>query len=236
MVPELRAELMTRLLSIGEARGRHATGVAIVDETGEAVVIKRPERGRLFVTRPEVQTALREPGARIILGHNRFATRGHWLNPDNNHPIIAGTIIGTHNGTIDNADKLFRKHRLTRRGEVDSELIFRLAEKSLTRGRLGLLRFARYTRQLSGSLTVAMINLGEPGQMVMVKGDQPLTIKYSSSLDALAYASTEMALDYGLKAGADWRVVPMPYMTLAIFKRDNLSSPEYRAIEYEVVE
>lgn len=40
-----------------------------------------------------------------------------------------GIIIGTHNGTIYNADYLFRRLGLPRYAEVDSELLFRLADR-----------------------------------------------------------------------------------------------------------
>jgi glucosamine 6-phosphate synthetase-like amidotransferase/phosphosugar isomerase protein len=43
------------------------------------------------------------------MGHTRWRTRGSETNSRNNHPIRAGIITGTHNGTIYNADYLFRR-------------------------------------------------------------------------------------------------------------------------------
>ncbi len=59
----------------------------------------------------------------ILMGHTRWRTRGSEANSRNNHPIRAGIIIGTHNGTIYNADYLFRRLGLPRYAEVDSELL-----------------------------------------------------------------------------------------------------------------
>lgn len=39
----------------------------------------------------------------ILMGHTRWRTRGNEFNNRNNHPIRAGIVIGTHNGTIYNA-------------------------------------------------------------------------------------------------------------------------------------
>ena len=46
-------------------------------------------------------------------------TRGDERVNRNNHPIRAGDVIGTHNGTIYNADYLFRRFKLRRFAEVD---------------------------------------------------------------------------------------------------------------------
>ena len=70
----------------------------------------------------------------ILMGHTRWRTRGNEFNNRNNHPIRAGIVIGTHNGTIYNADYLFRRLGLPRYAEVDSELIFRLADRFAPEG------------------------------------------------------------------------------------------------------
>ena len=46
-------------------------------------------------------------------------TRGDERVNSNNHPIRAGEVIGTHNGTIYNTDYLFRRWKLRRFAEVD---------------------------------------------------------------------------------------------------------------------
>ena len=63
------------------------------------------------------------------MGHTRWPTRGDVRNNFNNHPLRCLDCLGTANGTITNADALFRRFRLRRHAEVDSELIFRLANR-----------------------------------------------------------------------------------------------------------
>lgn len=43
-----------------------------------------------------------------ILGNTRDMTKGDPSNNYNSHPIVAGRIIGVHNGHIYNDDNLFR--------------------------------------------------------------------------------------------------------------------------------
>jgi hypothetical protein len=57
-------------------------------------------------------------------------------------PLRSGDCLGTHNGTVVNADALFRRFRLRRYAEVDSEIIFRLASRMTGEdGRIALDRF-----------------------------------------------------------------------------------------------
>ncbi len=74
----------------------------------------------------------------VLMGHTRWRTRGDEANNLNNHPIRAGDVIGTHNGTLYDADYLFRRLRLPRFAEVDSELIFRLADRCAPKGAIDL--------------------------------------------------------------------------------------------------
>ena len=68
------------------------------------------------------------------MGYTRWRTRGNEFNNHNNHPIRAGIVLGTHNGTIFNADHLFRRLGLPRYAEVDNELIFRLVDRFAPEG------------------------------------------------------------------------------------------------------
>ncbi|HEQ71850.1 MAG TPA: hypothetical protein ENN69_05115 [Spirochaetia bacterium] len=60
--------------------------------------------------------------ASLLLGHTRWRTRGDERVNRNNHPIRAGDVIGTHNGTIYNADYLCRLFKLRRFAEVDDRI------------------------------------------------------------------------------------------------------------------
>ncbi|WP_187146954.1 hypothetical protein [Candidatus Methylacidiphilum infernorum] len=66
----------------------------------------------------------------LLVGHTHWHTRGRECINRNNSPIRTGDVIGIHNGTIYNADHLFRRLRLQHFVEVDNELLFRLADRA----------------------------------------------------------------------------------------------------------
>ena len=79
-------------------------------------------------------------------GLERWIRGGERINR-NNHPIRAGDVIGTHNGTIYNADYLFRRFKLPRFAQVDSELLFCLAARAARNGRMDVEWFKERLRR-----------------------------------------------------------------------------------------
>ena len=70
-----------------------------------------------------------------------------------NHPIRAGIVIGTHNGTIYNADYLFRPFKLRRFAQVDSEPLFCLAARAARSGQMDAECFKERLRRCRGQMT-----------------------------------------------------------------------------------
>ena len=129
-------EVFIRMLLHSEERGPHASGLAWLKTDGSHRIFKRPMRAHELVYEKPFQELLGQVDneTTILMGHTRWRTRGNEFNNRNNHPIRAGIVIGTHNGTIYNADYLFRRLGLPRYAEVDSELIFRLADRFAPEG------------------------------------------------------------------------------------------------------
>lgn len=129
-------ELFIRMLLHSEERGPHASGLAWLKTDGSHRIFKRPMRAHELVYEKPFQELLGQIDneTTILMGHTRWRTRGNEFNNRNNHPIRAGIVIGTHNGTIYNADYLFRRLGLPRYAEMDSELIFRLADRFAPEG------------------------------------------------------------------------------------------------------
>jgi predicted glutamine amidotransferase len=68
--------------------------------------------------------------ARWFVGHLRFFTLGSPSNPNNNHPIPHGRILGVHNGVLDNHNDILRNTgREDEDTQVDSEAIFAAVNK-----------------------------------------------------------------------------------------------------------
>ena len=156
------------------------------------------------------------------MGHTRWRTRGDERNNRNNHPIRAGQVIGTHNGTLYNADALFRRWRLPRHAEVDSELIFRLADRHARHGPIDTAGLGRALGLCRGQMTAVLASRGDPGAVTILKGNKPLTLRYHRCYRVILYASEPRFLDRAIGDERDWHDLVIPPMTMTTFQHEDL--------------
>lgn len=186
-------ELAGALLMGLEARGRHATGQAWV-EGGHLRSRKAAVPASTWVKRGEHHSTA---FTRIL--HTRYATQGDPANPLNNHPIRQGTVIGTHNGTLDygHDDDLFDLLKCERHGEVDSEAIFALLAHGqmatadaleLVRGRAAIAWFD--SRDKRETLHVARLH-GSPLAVGQTRGGSFI---YASTMEILLEACAHVGV------------------------------------------
>ena len=188
-------EIMTSLIIRSQARGPHATGIAVIRKDGSYQLLKRPLPAEEFVETEEFQDVMAEIPARrrnvggdnevtIIMGHTRYRTIGTEKRSNNNHPIRAGRIIGTHNGTIYNAPHIAKMYGLNRFADVDSEVLFRVANKFRNP-----IHFKSKLKNFRGQMTAVMVNLNSPNKIRIYKGNKPFALKWFDELDSMIYAS-----------------------------------------------
>ncbi len=131
----LRA-LLKNLTINAQSRGRDATGYAFTSALG-VHIFKNNVCADKFIKsknyRKTVQKYLTSTEVPYsVIGHTRHQTQGSHMNPDNNHPIKTGSIVGVHNGMISNDDEKFTwlskvtHGEIARIAQVDSEIIFSL--------------------------------------------------------------------------------------------------------------
>ncbi|HLI46980.1 MAG TPA: hypothetical protein VKU94_07290, partial [Geobacterales bacterium] len=116
-------ELITNLAIENQARGSHATGVAVFGKYGHDV-LKDNVSANEFTTYDTYWNFLDKNinnNTYNVLIHTRHSTKGSPKNNDNNHPIVTKTVVGIHNGFVTNDDELFDKENLFRLAQVDSE-------------------------------------------------------------------------------------------------------------------
>jgi len=104
------------------------------------------------------------------------------------HPIRAGEVIGTHNGTIYNADYLFRRWKLRRFAEVDSEILFRLAANAARDGVMDIERFKAQLRRCRGQITAVIACRSDPQTVIVLKGNRPLELRWHPRRKAVLFA------------------------------------------------
>lgn len=126
--------------------------------------------------------------ARQALIHVRDFTKGHPDIEANNHPIRHGTVVGIHNGIVENDDALLDRYGLERAEPemtVDSEAIFALME--LRR------HDARALSELRGAMAAAWLDERDGSTLFLARGRlRPLWLGVTDG--GLCFASTRRAL------------------------------------------
>lgn len=106
------------MLQLDTVRGEHSTGVLGVN-ISNATRISKKAGTPWDLFKEESYKALTRGFNKILLGHNRYATKGS-INDDNAHPFECGHLIGVHNGTLRNQHVLDDNHKFP----VDSENLY----------------------------------------------------------------------------------------------------------------
>lgn len=199
---EIAQLILTRMLYKSTRRGGDATGIALISVTN-AMVLKHHIPGRTFVETDAFENSTSKflsmskqetdnTRPLVILGHNRAQTQGTYLNKHNNHPIITNQVIGVHNGMIGNDAALFNAYsdKITRKAEVDSEIIFRLidyyANKLHERESSAI---KRTTYKLYGSYGCAAVNMKNPWMLWLFRGGAPIDIMHYPEVGLILFAS-----------------------------------------------
>jgi len=164
-------------------RGADAVGYASSGADGAIEVTKL--RGGASALLDEIELPSASEQALI---HVRDYTKGHPEIAGNNHPIRHGTVVGIHNGIIENDDDVLARYGLERAERdmtVDSEAIFALME---------LRRHApRALAELRGAMAAAWLDERDPSTLFLARGlARPLWIGRTRS--DLFFASTRRAL------------------------------------------
>jgi glucosamine 6-phosphate synthetase-like amidotransferase/phosphosugar isomerase protein len=164
-------------------RGADAVGYAYRERDGAVGVTKL--RGGASALLDEIAIP---PAAPQALIHVRDYTKGHPDVASNNHPVRHGSVVGIHNGIVENDDAVLAAHGLERHDPemtVDSEAIFALME--LRR------HDPRALGELRGALAAAWIDERDPETLFLARGvARPLWLGRGDG--ALFFASTRRAL------------------------------------------
>ena len=94
----------------------------------------------------------------------------------NNHPIKIGDIVGVHNGTLTNHEKIFDNLKCGRDGKVDSEAIFRLLHHYTNNGEepFSTEILQETCKRLTGTYSVLAFSGNNPFQVVAFRDGRPL--------------------------------------------------------------
>lgn len=198
--------LITNLLTASESRGRDASGICVITRTNKMLVLKDHVPGRKL---PSVAAYSKimdlmtyTTNFRCMIGHTRAKTQGSEKYNINNHPIIAGKVVGIHNGIISNDDQLFKLHKdeFSRDGEVDSEIIFKLINHHMYNNSTIMEATKKAAKVLVGSFSCAFIHVDHPNYMMLFTSGSPaITIHDYKDQECMVFASSERVLKEATK-------------------------------------
>lgn len=221
-------DIFTGLLFQSETRGPHATGMAWVKQDGEHRLFKRPIPASEFVRDKAFGEVLGDvdSSVTVLMGHTRFVTRGNAAINENNHPLRTGDCLVTHNGTILNADHLFRRFHFERHADVDSEIIGRIADACIVDGRIDVNALRDGLALCRGQMSAVIVAKSDPGAVIIAKGNRPLELMYHPVFRAAIYASGAKYLRSVQTEVPGWIVLPVEPMHMLLFRADDLSQFE----------
>ncbi|MFI4912343.1 MAG: glucosamine 6-phosphate synthetase [Sedimentisphaeraceae bacterium JB056] len=227
-------ELFTQMLLGCQRRGPHATGLALVRNCGSYRLFKRPCLAEEFVTEPNYENILEaiDNNVTALLGHTRWRTRGSEKDSRNNHPLRCGVILGTHNGTIYNANELFAVLGLPRFAQVDSEIIFRLADRFTPQAEINLEGFSKALRLCRGQMSAVLVSLLDPERIIVIKGNKPLSLFYSQRHKVICYASEAGYITDVIDKQDNWQELETKPNTILEFNFKDLENYKSRPFKF----
>lgn len=213
-LPGVLKTLITELLQESQARGTHATGIAAVTRELQVGMYKKAILADYFVkdgTFDKFSKKFLTDKTRIVIGHTRFETKGTQRNNFNNHPIVSGSVVGVHNGVINNDEPLWKNKgdEKDRRGKVDSEVIFHLLDLFSKRNNYGIENaIYKISEHLKGSYGCAAVHFKKPKYLwLFCKGSPIYVYSAGPNLGLKVFASSEMYIEKAM-ASVNLGIVP----------------------------
>lgn len=150
------------LVKYSESRGREASGFLFSDDD-QSIVYKSKLPGTKLLKEREVASKLsdisrkHDSGMKIcLMGHSRLVTNGSEDSSVNNQPVILESLVGVHNGIITNDKELIEHRSISCDGELDSEVLFRIIEESLSDvNKIDVERLSKSLELVSGTINIA---------------------------------------------------------------------------------
>jgi glucosamine 6-phosphate synthetase-like amidotransferase/phosphosugar isomerase protein len=181
-----------------ESRGRHATGFGWFehDDTSNAWYAKKQGKA----TDVARQMALPSRGISVLCAHTRHFTKGDPSIYENNHPIVEGSIVATHNGRCDNDDELLRLTGAKHPGKstVDS---FAIAAALANMPALGANHVTEILEMVRGVAALAWLDADDHNVLHLARlSTRPLYIGWTKRGD-LVYSSTGSTLRTAAQKG-----------------------------------
>lgn len=176
-----RARTLEGLIIANQVRGTDSAGVAAINYDGKFDVLKVATTPWKFVQRDDTSAILRT-NAPLMIGHTRMTSMGNDITDENAHPFVEGSIIGAHNGVINNYMQLDSSVR------VDSQAVFRMIDKYPD--------VPEYVfPRISGSCALTWWDARDPEAMFLVAHQNPLAAAIVDRIKTVFWSSVSDHLE-----------------------------------------
>lgn len=179
------------LLKLDIVRGPHSTGVARITMENEVQLVKdvgntwdllrnKPEE---YYNRDKNFGEL-NGNFKALMGHNRWATVGD-ITAQNAHPFVQGSVVGAHNGTLDNYAHHYRLED-SEKFDTDSECIMH---------NINVFGAEKTVGKLSGAWALTWHDSHDDTFNIVRNKERPLHYAWDKRGKVFYYASEDWMLD-----------------------------------------
>ncbi len=207
---DLLEESVNRLFRLSESRGKESAGLALL--SGDSIrILKQPIPASRFIRTSVYRRVLgdiarngnghlRHPVA--VMGHSRLVTNGAQEDNRNNQPVVAGDIVGIHNGIIVNDEELWQRFPdMQRHYEVDTEVLLSLIRRFYQEGDSLVEAAKRAFEAIDGCAAVSLF-FSDFDHVLLATNNGSLYLCQSRTTPFCLYASEEFILKQMLKSSA----------------------------------
>ena len=157
-----------------EYRGYDSAGIALIEDSGELVRLRRLGKVAELVSACHEQN----PAGRTGIAHTRWATHGE-PNEANAHPHLSKTIAVVHNGIIENHQELRTELELggySFESETDTEVIAHLIHEAYRESGSLRLSVNKVLDRLEGAYAIAVLDSNNADRLIAARAGSPLVV------------------------------------------------------------
>lgn len=159
---KLLIKTLKTLAKLSEVRGKDSSGICFRnDKLKKFNVLKSNQPITGLMKTNEYKKLLNDyiqtNNHFISFGHSRLVTNGSQLDHNNNQPVIKDRLVAIHNGIIVNVADLWDKYDITKKYDIDTEVMLSLISYKMKKeGKSSLESIKNMFREIKGTISTCL--------------------------------------------------------------------------------